>query len=41
VERTNAWHNRFRELLVRCERIDHYLGLLHFACALIAFRQAL
>lgn len=42
VERTNAWHNRFRGLLVRWERIGaHYLGLLHLACALIAFRQAL
>jgi hypothetical protein len=41
VERTNAWHNRFRGLLVRWERIGaHYLGLL-LACALIAFRQAL
>jgi putative transposase len=41
VERTNAWHNRFRGLLVRWERIgSHYLALLHLACALIAFRQA-
>jgi transposase len=41
VERTNAWHNRFRGLLVRWERIGaHYHGLLHLACALIAFRQA-
>jgi integrase len=42
VERTNAWHNRFRGLLVRWERIGaHYLALLHLACALIAFRQAM
>jgi hypothetical protein len=41
VERTNAWHNRFRGLLVRWERIGaHHHGLLHLACALIAFRQA-
>ncbi len=41
VERTSAWHNRFRGLLVRWERIgSHYLALLHLACALIAFRQA-
>jgi hypothetical protein len=40
VERTNAWHNRFRGLLVRWERIGSpYLALLHLACALIAFRQ--
>ena len=32
VERTNAWHNRFRGLLVRWERIgSHYLALLHLA----------
>jgi IS5 family transposase len=41
VERTSAWHDRFRGLLVRWERIGtHDLGLLHLACALIAFRQA-
>lgn len=41
VERTNAWHNRFRALLVRWERIGaHYLALLHLACAIIAFQQA-
>jgi transposase len=41
VERTNAWHNGFRALLIRWERIGaHYLGLLHLACAIIAFQQA-
>jgi transposase len=41
VERTNSWHNRFRGLLVRWERIgSHYLGLLHLACAIIAMRAA-
>jgi len=41
VERTNSWHNRFRALLVRWERIGkHYRGLLHLACGLIAFQQA-
>lgn len=41
VERTNAWHNRFRGLLVRWERYGaHYLALLQFACGLIAFQQA-
>ena len=42
VERTNSWHNRFRALLVRWERKgDNYLALLHLACGLIAFQQAL
>jgi transposase len=42
VERTNAWHNRFRGLLVRWKRIGaNYLALLHLACGLIAFQQAL
>lgn len=41
VERTNAWHNRFRALLVRWQRIGaHYLALLHLAYAIIAFQQA-
>ena len=41
VERTNSWHNRFRGLLIRWERIGAlYLGLVHFACGLIAFQQA-
>ena len=41
VERTNAWHNRFRGLLIRWERTGaHYLAFLHLACALIAFQQA-
>ncbi|HTP28382.1 MAG TPA: hypothetical protein VMK12_22345 [Anaeromyxobacteraceae bacterium] len=41
VEHTNAWHDRFRGLLVRWERIGaHCLGLLHLACERIAFCQA-
>jgi len=41
VERTNSWHNRFRGLLIRWERIGLlYLGLVHLACAVIALRQA-
>lgn len=39
VERTHSWLNRFRRLLIRWEKkAAHYLGLLHFACALIVFR---
>jgi len=39
VERTGSWHNRFRKLLVRYEKHDeNYLGLVHFACALIVYR---
>lgn len=41
VERTNAWHNRFRGLLVRWERkSENYLALVQLACGLIAFQQA-
>ena len=41
VERTNSWHNRFRALLIRWERKGmNYLGLVHLACALIAFQRA-
>jgi len=39
VERTGAWHNRFRKLLIRFEkRVENYRGLMHFACALIVYR---
>jgi hypothetical protein len=41
VERTNSWHNNFRALRIRWElKSEHYLALVHFACALIAFRAA-
>jgi putative transposase len=41
VERSHSWLNRFRRLLVRWDKKpENYLGLLHFACALIAFRAA-
>jgi transposase len=41
VERTNSWHNRFRGLLVRWERIaENYLAMLQLASGIIAFRAA-
>jgi transposase len=41
VERTNSWHNQFRGLLNRWERIAaNYLALVQLACALIAFEAA-
>ena len=41
VERTHSWMNRFRRLLVRWEKkVTNYAGMLHFACAFIAFRAA-
>jgi putative transposase len=41
VERTHAWMNRFRSLLIRwAKKADNYLGLLHFVCGLIAYRAA-
>lgn len=39
VERTHAWHNRYRRLLVRWEKKkENYLALVHFACALMVYR---
>ena len=41
VERTHSWMNRFGRGLIRWDKTaDNYLGFLHFACALIAFRAA-
>jgi putative transposase len=41
VERSHSWMNRFRRVLVRWDKkAENYIALLHFACALIAFRAA-
>jgi transposase len=41
VERAHSWMNRFRRLLIRCDKKpENYLAFLHFACGLIAFRAA-
>jgi hypothetical protein len=41
VERTHAWMNRFRSLLIRwAKKPENYLGLLQFVCGLIAYRAA-
>jgi IS5 family transposase len=41
VERTNSWHNNFRALRIRWEKIsDNYLALVQMACALIIFQAA-
>jgi putative transposase len=41
VERTHAWMNRFRRLLIRWEKnVETYRALLHLACAWITFRAA-
>ena len=40
-ERAHSWMNRFRHILIRWEKkVANSLALLHFACALIAFRAA-
>jgi putative transposase len=40
VERTNAWHNRFRKLLVRYEKkSENYLTLVCLACRIIVYRR--
>jgi transposase len=42
VERTNAWLQNFRRLVVRYERsAEIYEGLVHLACALITLRKVL
>jgi putative transposase len=42
VERTHSWLNRFRRLLVRWEKRAHtYIAMLHLACGLITWREAL
>ena len=41
VERTHSWLNRFRRILIRWEKkAVNYVGLLHFACAIITYRRA-
>jgi putative transposase len=41
VERAHSWLNRFRRLLMRWDKkAANYLGFLHCACGLIAFRAA-
>jgi putative transposase len=40
VERTNSWHNRFRKLFTRYEKMDeNYLGLVQFSCCMIIYRK--
>ena len=39
VERTHAWHNRFRRRLIRWEKKStHYEAFIHIASVLIIFR---
>lgn len=39
VERTHAWHNKFRRLLVRWERkVENYKAMIHLASVLIIYR---
>ena len=41
VERTPSWMNRFRRVFIRWDKKgETYLAVLHFACALIAFRAS-
>jgi transposase len=40
VERAHSWMNRFRGVLIRwAKRVDTYLAMLHFACALITWKK--
>jgi putative transposase len=39
VERTHAWHNKFRRLLLRWERkLDSYQAMIHLASVFILYR---
>ncbi len=39
VERTHAWHNKFRRLLVRWEKkVEHYYAMIDLASTLIIYR---
>jgi len=39
VERTHAWHNKFRRLLVRWEKkLDHYYAMIDLASVLLIWR---
>lgn len=41
VERTHAWMNRFRRLLIRWEKdVANFIGFLHIACAWITYKAA-
>jgi transposase len=42
VERTNSWHNRFRKLFTRYEKIaENYLGLVQLSCCIIVYRMVI
>ena len=42
VERTHSWLNRFRRILIRWDKKpQNYIALLHFACAIVTWRQIL
>jgi len=42
IERTHAWLQNFRRVLVRYERlVTLYLGFVHLACALIVLQKVL
>ena len=41
VERTHSWLNRFRRILIRWEKKpENYVGMLHLAMGIIAWRSA-
>jgi putative transposase len=40
VERTHSWLNKYRSILIRwAKKWANYLGLLHFACAILTYRR--
>jgi putative transposase len=42
VERAHSWLNRFRAILIRWNKKSaNYLGFIHLACGIVAWRHAL
>lgn len=39
-ERTLSWMNRLRRLLRWEKKVENYLAMPHFACALITYNRA-
>jgi len=42
IERLFAWLNKYKRVLVRWDRfVEHFLGFVHLACAMILMRRYL
>jgi putative transposase len=41
VERSASWLNRFRKLLIRCEKAENYLALVQLTCCITVYRRTI